>query len=635
MTTRINVEAAQGRSQIVTGDQKIMNKRIASLLLWILIVTLTACSGAAAATGTGSSAAAAASPITVEYDPEDLATNDGGAGGSTIELAGDLIVFHGTGAIVDGAHITITAAGRYTVSGTLDDGQIIVDSQDEEAVVLVLDGADIACSTSAPIYVLNAGKLVITLADGSENSVTDGASYLLADDASGEPNAAIFSKDDLTINGTGSLTVHASYRHGIVSKDDLKITGGTITVDAAGDGIKGKDSIAIRDGSITIHAAGDGLQAYNDADPDGGTIAIEGGRLDITAGLDGIQAETRLLVSGGTLTITSGGGSANGTGRNQGDWGPGPVPDQDNSAESAKGIKAGADLTITGGSLQIDSSDDALHSNDSLTIDGGEFVLSSGDDGIHADASLTVNGGTVTILQSYEGIESTAITIRDGTIHILASDDGINGSSGNGGFAMNGRAGQFGPEGAGDSRLTIAGGTVVVDANGDGLDVNGPIAMSGGLVLVNGPTSDGNGALDYMGAFEVTGGTLVAVGSAGMAQAPSATSTQYSVLVNLPSAQAAGTPVHIESEDGEDVLTFVPTKAYRSVVVCSPDLENGATYLVYTGGSTTGTVTDSLVSGGSYSGGTEVASLTITGMVTSAGSYSGGFPGAPGGRTRP
>jgi hypothetical protein len=634
-----------------------MNKRITSLLLWTLIVALTACSGGAAdsigivsasqevgqsggeaesvtVTSPGSSAATA-SPVTVEYDPDDLDTSAGNADTSTVELAGDLIVFHGTGAIIDGAWITITAAGRYIVSGTLNDGQIMVDTEDEGTVSLVLNGADITCTTSAPIYVLNADKVVITLADGTENSVTDGPTYLLADAESDEPNAAIFSKDDLTINGTGSLAVQASYRHGIVSKDDLKITGGTIAVDAAGDGIKGKDSIAIRDGLITIHAAGDGLQAYNDTDPDEGTVVIEGGTLDVTAGLDGIQAETQILVSGGTLAITSGGGSAGAGARNQAGWGPGAVPNQESAAESAKGIKAGVDLAITGGTLQIDSADDALHSNDGLTIDDGELVLRSGDDGIHSDSTLSINGGAITILQSYEGIESTSITIRDGTIHLVASDDGINGSSGNGGFAMGGRPGRFGPEGAGDSQLTITGGTVVVDANGDGLDVNGPIAMSGGLVLVNGPTSDGNGALDYTGAFEVTGGTLVAVGSAGMAQAPSAASTQYSIMVNLTSAAAAGTPVHIESEDGKDVLTFIPTKAYRSIVVSSPDLENGATYLVYTGGSTTGTVTDGLVSGGSYSGGTEVASLTTTGMVTGAGSFGGGFPGGDPGRTRP
>ncbi len=161
--------------------------------------------------------------------------------------------------------------------------------------------------------------------------------------------------------------------------------------------------------------------------------------------------------------------------------------------------------------------------------------------------------------------------------------------------------------------------------------------MTGGVVIVNGPTNNGNGALDYDGAFTVTGGYLVAAGSSGMAQAPGTSSTQRSVMVTFASAQPAGTMVHIEAGDGEDILTFVPTKAYQSVVFCSPELKEGATYTIYSGGSATGTVTDGLYSGGTYTAGTEVADVTISGIVTYAGSSGAGqaggeFPG--GGRPR-
>jgi hypothetical protein len=186
---------------------------------------------------------------------------------------------------------------------------------------------------------------------------------------------------------------------------------------------------------------------------------------------------------------------------------------------------------------------------------------------------------------------------------------------------------------SGDNYLYINGGYIFVDANGDGIDANGPIEMTAGTVIVNGPTNDGNGPLDYLGAFNISGGYLVAVGNSGMAQAPSTTSTQYSVMYNFTSPQAAGMMVHIESESGEDVLTFVPTKQFQSVLLSSPELENGSAYVAYSGGSSSGTVGDGLYSGGTYTGGAKVASFAISSMVTSAGSSAGGYSG--GGRGRP
>jgi hypothetical protein len=188
-------------------------------------------------------------------------------------------------------------------------------------------------------------------------------------------------------------------------------------------------------------------------------------------------------------------------------------------------------------------------------------------------------------------------------------------------------------ESSGNNHLYINGGYIVFDAAGDGIDVNGQIDMTGGTVIVNGPTQNYNGALDYLGAFKVTGGFLVAAGSSGMAQAPTISSTQYSVMLNLPSVQPAGTMIHIESEDGEEVLTFVPTKAYQSVVLCSPELENSTTYIVYTAGSSTGAVADGLYSGGTYAAGTQLTDFTVSSVVTAIGSSGGGFPsGFPGGQ---
>jgi hypothetical protein len=579
--------------------------------------------------------AATAAEYDLEYDQDDLKVSADASELSYVALEGNSIAVEGNGATVDGSTVTITAAGTYSISGTLDDGQIIVDTEDEDTVFLILDGVEITCSTSAPIYVSNAEKVVLTLAEGVENYVTDGDSYVFEDAEADEPNAAVFSKDDLTINGSGSLTVNANYNNGIASKDDLNITGGTITVNAVNDGIKGRDSIAVLDGEITVKAGADGMQASNDEDAAEGYIVIEGGVLSIAAGLDGIQAETNLIVSGGEINITAGGGSVASSGG--GAWGGrGMEGNANQTTYSAKGLKAGVDLTITGGTIQISSLDDALHSNDSITINGGDLTLASGDDGIHADAALTINGGDLEITECYEGLESVTITINDGAIRLTAGDDGINASSGSGGDAAGGmlmapRGGGFEP---GDGYVYINGGYLFIDAGGDGLDSNGSIEMTGGVVIVNGPTNNANGALDYLGSFNIGGGYLVAVGSVGMAQAPSTTSTQYSVILNLASAQAGSTMVHVESQSGEEILSFVPAKAYQSVVLSSPELENGETYVVYAGGSSSGTVSDGLYSGGSYSGGTQVTTFTISGMVTGSGSQMGGF--APGSRrTRP
>jgi hypothetical protein len=629
-----------------------MNKAKTLLLVLALVLTLTACSGdtvesrdvvlaqpaSEPAEGSGTAVSTqqnpevTSSPISVEYDSDDLDSSVSSSDTSYIKLEGDSITFEGSGATVNGSIITITSAGVYDISGTLDDGQIIVDTEDQEKVVLVLDGADVACSTSAPIYVVNAEKTVITLTDGTENYVTDGALYVF-EDAEDEPDAAVFSKDDLTINGNGSLTVNANYNNGITSKDDLKVTGGSITVNTVNDGIKGRDSIAIKGGVITVNAGGDGMQANNDESSEEGYIVIEGGALNITAGLDGIQAETSLLVGGGDITITSGGGSPNSSTDGGGIWGGRGMRGNPNKpTESAKGLKAGVDITVSAGTININSSDDSIHTNDSITINGGDILLSSGDDGMHADSTLEINGGSVGTTKSYEGIESAVIMINDGNIHIFASDDGINAAGGVDGSSMNGRPGQnrFGM--SSDCYLYVTGGYVFIDAYGDGLDVNGTIEMTDGFVIVNGPTNNGNGPLDYLGTFNMNGGFLLAAGSSGMAQAPSMSSTQYSVMHNFASPQAGGTMVHIETEFGQDVLTFVPTKEYQSVLLSSPELENGVSYAVYTGGSSTGTVTDGLYSGGTYTAGTQVADFTISSVVTGVGSMMGRFPGGPGGR---
>lgn len=535
-----------------------------------------------------------------------------------IALNGDAISADSAAVSINGRVATITAAGTYTLSGALTDGQIVVDTEDEAVVTLVLNGVDISNSTTAPIAILNAEDVVIVLADNSANNVTDASSYVFPNAEEDEPNAAIFSNADLTISGNGSLTVTANYNDAISSDDALTITGGAITVSAVDEGLRGKDYLLIQGGTINVMAGGDGLKSDNEDDTTLGYVAIEGGVINVAAQGDAISAETDVLITGGEFNLSAGGGSGA----------------QIAEDASAKGIKGQANVLIDNGTFVIDAADDAIHSNGNITINGGTFTLATGDDGLHADVTLTVNGGSITIPTSYEGLESAVITINAGDINVTASDDGINvagGTDSSGQMAGPGRGGrgQGGPGGqtsesvtyTGSYYLYINGGTILVNANGDGLDANGAIEMTGGLVVVNGPTESMNGALDYDGTFNISGGTLIAVGSAGMAQAPTTGSTQNSVLLGVGN-QAAGTLINLQNAAGESVLTFAPAKTYAAILFSSPDLAQGEEYTLYLGGSATGTSLDGLYTDGTASGGSAYGSFTPSSVVTTLGGQS-------------
>lgn len=610
------------------------------------------------------------------------------ASATLVTFNGTDIAISGDGAAADGAVLTITRPGTYVLSGTLDDGQVVieVDKEQEEKVQLVLSGVSLSCSTSAPIYVKEADKVFLTLAAGTENTVRDGETYVYAE-GEDEPNAAIYSADDLTINGTGALTVYGQYYNGISTKNDLVITGGTITVTAVNNGLRGKDCVAILDGTLQITAGNDGIKSNDDTATDKGWVSIDGGSLTIEAGCDGIQAETALQVTGGTISLVTGGGSENAStdasGNPQDGWGQwGGLPgggqpgggmfgggmfgmtltssgeatplaatatattvtaDDADTSDSAKGLKAGGAIVITGGNLTVDASDDAVHSNGTVSITGGTLDLLSGDDGIHADAALTIEGGVIEIGKSFEGLEGLSVTIAGGEITLVASDDGVNAAGGSDGSALGGRPGQnqFATAADGDIYIRITGGTLCVDAGGDGLDSNSTITITGGLVLVNGPTNSADGALDYESSASITGGTLLAVGSAGMAQTIAGSDSQASLMVNYTASQAAGTRVTLCDDTGAVVLSYTPSKTYSSAVFSAACMRVGETYTVYTGGTADSADADGFASGGALSGGTLVTSVTLSSATTTISSNGtaantggmGGFGGGgPGGR---
>jgi hypothetical protein len=498
-------------------------------------------------------------------------------------------------ATVEDSKVTITSAGTYRLSGSLTDGQVIVDTEDEETVRLILNNVTVHCSTSAPIYVMKAKKTIIVLQENTQNYVTDENSYTV--DSNGEPNGAIFSTSDLTIYGEGSLNVDANYNDGIASKDGLIIKSGNITVNSVDDTIRGKDYIVVKSGAINLNAGGDGLKSDNDNNITRGYVSVESGVLQISAGGDGIDARTDVIITSGQISVTSGGGSSNNI----------------VAGNSAKGIKGIVSLIVDGGTITANSADDAIHSNGTITINGGTFTLSTGDDGIHADDSLTINNGEFNITKSFEGLESAIITINNGNIHVKSSDDGINIAGGRDASGTFPRPG-WDTFNSGDYHLYINGGYIYVDATGDGIDSNGDVTMTGGTVIIDGPTDNWNGALDHV-SFKMTGGFLVAVGSSGMAEAPGTSSTQYSVLLKFMSTRQNGTIIHIQTSTGTEILTFQPTKAYKSIAFSSPALTKG-TYDVYFGGNSTGTVVDGLYTGGTYTPGTKYKNFTISSIVT-------------------
>lgn len=485
-----------------------------------------------------------------------------------------------------GITVAITDQGTYILSGTLDNGTVRVEVQDTDKVQLVLDGAVIHSEASAAIYVVEADKVFITTADGSENTLSNGGTYTVLDD--NNIDGVIFSKADLTLNGAGTLSIRAQTGHGVVSKDDLAVTSGTYDITAASHGLSGKDSVRIAAGTFTIVSGKDGIQAENNDDASLGFLYISDGSFTITAQGDGLSAGASAQIEGGTYTLNTGGGSGSASSSQDsgfgGFWGSAGTSSEDST--SAKGIKAAGDLLLNGGTFRIDAADDALHSNANLTVASGDYQISTGDDGLHADSGLTVTGGTLVIAESYEGLEGHTIDISGGEIRLTASDDGLNAAGGNdqSGFEGpgGGRWGMDAFDSDADAYIHISDGLLYIDASGDGIDSNGSLTISGGTTYLSGPTDGGNGSLDYGTQADITGGIFVAAGSSQMAQNFGSSSTQGVMMVSV-GTQQAGSTIRLADESGAELLSWEADKTYSSVIVSCPEMAEGATYSLTAG----------------------------------------------------
>ena len=477
--------------------------------------------------------------------------------------------------------ITITDEGTYLLTGSLSDGQVIVDADDKK-VQLVLDSVNINCDTSAALYVKAADKVFVTLASDSENSLSNTSDFVAIDD--NNIDAVIFSKDALTLNGSGTLTVTAKYGHGIVSKDDLVITSGTYQITAAKHALSGQDSVRIADGILTLNAGTDGIHSENADDDTKGFIYIANGDISITADSDGFDAEETLQVDGGNIEVAAG----------------------------DDGLHADGDLIITDGTINVTKSYEGLEGM-TVTVEDGDISVVSSDDGINAagDGTSKESSQSGTPPEKPDGSDSTedrpeppgGFDKNDNSSADSNSDSNSNSNTnskpadlpdgnagpgdGNGGpGGSNGGPGGGMEEATDYNLIQISGGKIYINASGDGIDSNGNLTVTGGEIYVDGPTSGGDGALDCSGTTLISGGTVIAVGSSGMAENFDSSSAQGSMITTVSDSMITG-DITLKDSDGNTIVSYSPSKEYSSVVISCADLKEGETYTLVAGDTST------------------------------------------------
>ncbi|MDO5451658.1 MAG: carbohydrate-binding domain-containing protein [Candidatus Saccharibacteria bacterium] len=421
--------------------------------------------------------------------------------------------------------LNISESGTYHLTGSLHDGQVIIDAGVGE-VRLILDNVNINNYTGPAILCHNAENLVIELVGNS--TLSDGNTYSATYDE--DIDGTIYSKGDLAFSGIGTLNILANYKDAIVGKDDVKFNSGNYYITTADDAIRGKDSVYIVDGNFEITSTGDAIKSSNENDHGKGFVLVESGNISIVAG--------------------------------------------------AKGINSVNSILIYSGDLNIESYDDSVHSDNYVGIVGGNLEINAGDDGIHADREFIVDGGTINIVKSYEGLEAQIINLNDGSISIISSDDGINAGGGADSSGTNHPGAD--PFKADENALVnINGGSIYINASGDGIDSNGFLNFNDGNVIVDGPTDNGNGALDSGLGIEIQGGTVIAVGSSGMAESLGANSGICNLSIYFDSLQPADTNVRIQDSSANTVIEHTSAKTFSHLAAGSKALVPGETYTIY------------------------------------------------------
>lgn len=474
----------------------------------------------------------AAIDITDMFTKRDLAGTYDESEAVKITLSGKTAACDSSNVHIEDGVVTIKAAGVYVLSGTLTNGTVVVDAGDDDKVQLVFDGVSITAADYAAIYAKNADKVFVTLTEGTENTLTVSGDYVQTDD--NNVDAVIFAKCDLTLGGSGSLTVKDTTGHGIVSKDDLVVMGGTYTIDSQDHCLNGKDSVRIADGTFTLTCDEDGIHAGNDDQQDG-YIYIEGGDIDISVGDDAMHAEGLLIITGGDIDISK-------------------------SYEGIEGYK----ILVTGGDIDVVANDDGFNAARPDSNGQSDGTQSTEDDQRQTDSFKRRTNDTET-----NRPELPEKGDRPG-------DSGTPGGPGMG----------AGMDADYDAYILITGGTININADGDGIDSNGYLGIAGGNVYVLGPSNNGNGALDYGIYATVTGGEMVAVGGSGMEQGFGDESTQCSALVNFDEWIDVGETITLTDSNGNKLLTYKADKKFDSVLISTSDMKQGETYTLTAGDQT-------------------------------------------------
>ena len=516
-------------------------------------------------------------------------------GAAAITLTGDGASISGNGAYVYDGNVVIAEAGRYVLSGSLEDGSIIVDAHDSSKVWILLDGVEINCSDDACIQVDQADKVFLTLAEGSENTLISGSAYsdtALSDGTDG----AIFAHDDLTINGSGSLTVTAQYSHGISANDDLVIAGGTITISAVDDAIHANDSIRIKDAAITATAGDDGLLTTNEVE--NGYLYIESGTLDITASGDGIHTTGDITVAGGEINISAG---------DDGIHSDASVFVQSGTiliSDCYEGIEA-LIIDVSGGDVSINCEDDGFNANGgSGDMFGGGGQMGGGrNDGTFGHGGMHGSGtdeGTTGEMPTPPDMGEEGMTGERPTPPDIERptppDMGEEGMSGGMPAGQETDTASGSGQSSADTEdvetyISISGGNIrivnEVGQDADGLDSNGDIKISGGTIYISLLGTGSNCAVDYAsesgGVAEITGGTIIACGASSMAEGFDSTSTQASILYNTSTVAEAGTTLTVTDADGSVLLSWEVPCSFSSALISCPEMKVGGTYTVSAG----------------------------------------------------
>lgn len=499
---------------------------------------------------------------------------------------GDSMTSSDSSIVLTDETLTITHSGTYHLTGNCTQS-IIISIPNNEEITLILDGFSLNTDLIG-IDVISADKVTINVKENTTNTITSSS------------DVAIHSTSDLVINGYGSLLI-ASGKEGINCADDLTIIHASISITSTSHGIEVNDHFITTQALLSIDSKIDGIHVENTDDATKGIISIIDGTFDLQTYGDGLSSSSSISIQEGDFTIQSGTSTC--------------------LSSSCKGIKADDTITILGGTYDITSKDDGIHANVNVYIDGGDITISTSDDGIHSDEQIHISHGIIDIVKSYEGIESLDIDISGGTISIKSSDDGINAVGGIDGSSPN----PWNPMQQGNGTLNISGGSIFVNSSGDGIDINGSVTMSGGLLLVYGPTVSNEGPIDYDKTFVLTGGTVIAIGSSGMAQNVS-TANQPSVLINL--TQSISGVIHLESQNSDTIFNIETTKQITSILVSSNELEVGESYQLYVGGTLihSDDAFHSYDPFADYEAGTLKQTFTITSTITNIGTQSNPRP---------